>query len=1062
MTNPSRTLIQILLLISGQISPNPGPVRFPCKVCSKPVKSNQKALQCDTCMYWLHTKCIGVSAGTYAELQQSTDLWHCSACLQVPTQSPTPSVSSESGSDNPDNSQVHPAPDSSSHLKVLQLNFNSLKSNSKMAELNLLIQQHNPDVIIGCKSKLDENFTTHSIFPEDYEVQRSDRNRNGGGVILAIKDNLNPTPETHLNKSINMRWSSVKPKRGKKILFGSFYRPPSDTPDDLKPLDESLASIFSARTTPTVILGGDFNASGISWSDDFDPRNDTSSDQIKKKLTGMADRYGLSQLHDEVTRPDSGSCLDLVFCNNQNAVENVSTAAGMGDHLALTYQVPCAVPRTQTPQRKIYRYHKANMTAIKSDILNFQETFTTNWTDHSPEDNWIRLKQALESTMSQNIPQTKTGKRNNLPWITSSVKKHIKRRDRLLKKARRRDTPQSWRAYRTQRNATTDAIRVSHDNYIHDIIGDLTAEATPQGNSSGIKRFFGYVKASRKQKNGIPTLRPQDLTITSDQEKADVMNRQFKDAFTNERLTDIPDLGPSPHPSCRYITFTEPGIIKLLQGLQPNKATGPDSIPPRILKDLAQELAPTLTILFQQLYDSGTTPQDWRDANVAPIFKKGKRHLPENYRPVSLTSVLSKQYEHILCSTIAKHLKDCGILTDDQHGFRSKRSCETTLLASTHDWADVLHRGGQTDVVFLDFSKAFDCVPHKRLLEKLRYYGIDGKNNDVIKSLLSGRRQRVVINGTKSSWADVSSGVPQGTVIGPILFLIYINDIQRNISSRMRLFADDSTIYREIKSRDDHLALQEDLRRLDAWAESWQMVFKPSKCFVMNITNKKNISHFTYTIKDSPLTVTPTHTYLGLEIDSKLTWSIHCDQVKKKASQSLGLVQRTLHAAPRGVKEMAYKALVQPKLEYASTAWYPLAGGKLKKLDAVQNKAARFVARDYSRKRGGADIAKHLNWDSLELRRNTKAVVMFYKIHNHLVELPFPPSVVPKSRLGRLDHPLAYWQVWPRVDAYRLSYFVRAVPLWNCLPSPAVFASTPHSFQREALAHFRAEATRRA
>ena len=159
------------------------------------------------------------------------------------------------------------------------------------------------------------------------------------------------------------------------------------------------------------------------------------------------------------------------------------------------------------------------------------------------------------------------------------------------------------------------------------------------------------------------------------------------------------------------MTFTTPGIIKLLNKLQPHKATGPDCLPPRILKDLANELGPILKIIFQQIYDTADTPQDWRDANVAPIYKKGNSHLAENYRPVSFTSVISKIHEHILCSNIMDHLEACGILTNDQHGFRKHLSTETQLLAATHDWAEVLDRGGQTDVIFLDFQRRSTASP---------------------------------------------------------------------------------------------------------------------------------------------------------------------------------------------------------------------------------------------------------------------------------------------------------------------------------------------------------------
>ena len=369
-----------------------------------------------------------------------------------------------------------------------------------------------------------------------------------------------------------------------------------------------------------------------------------------------------------------------------------------------------------------------------------------------------------------------------------------------------------------------------------------------------------------------------DGIAAADQGKANLLNKQVGDAFTNERLTDIPNLEQSPYPSCPNIAFTAPGITKLLQRLKPHKASGTDSLPPRMLRDLAQEIAPVLTILFQQIFNTGRTPQDWRDAIVAPIYKKGNSHNPENYRPVSLTSVICKIQEHIICSNTMDHLERYGILSDDQHGFQSGLSTETQWLAATHDWAEVLDRGGQTDVLFLDFSKAFDSVPHRRLLEKLRFYGIDGKHNSPISSLLHCRRQRVVINGASSSWAPATSGVPQGTVIGHILFLIYINAIQRGISSKMRLFADDSIINRKIRNSTDHTTLSDDLHRLDQWAEEWQMIFKTEECYVMNITNKHTTSRHQYILKGTSLSTVSTWTYLGMEFDSKLTWSPHCEK----------------------------------------------------------------------------------------------------------------------------------------------------------------------------------------
>ena len=277
-----------------------------------------------------------------------------------------------------------------------------------------------------------------------------------------------------------------------------------------------------------------------------------------------------------------------------------------------------------------------------------------------------------------------------------------------------------------------------------------------------------------------------------------------------------------------------------------------------------------------------------------------------------------------------------------------------------------------------------------------------------------------------------------GTVIGPILFLIYINDIQRGISSKMRLFADDSIIYREIRNNTDHTTLSDNLHRLDQWAEEWQMFFKPEKCYVMNITNKHTTSRHQYKLKGTPLSTVSTWTYLGVEIDSKLTWSSHCEKVKSSAMRDLGVIQRTLHATPNSCRATAYQTLVKPKLEYASTAWSPQTLGKIRLLESVQNKAARFVCRDYSRTTSVSGLKSSLKWDSLESRRNTKDCVMWYKVHNHLVHMKFPTAVTQKPRIGRHDHQLAYLHISPRIDAYKYSCFVRAIPMWNGLPAAAV------------------------
>ena len=272
-----------------------------------------------------------------------------------------------------------------------------------------------------------------------------------------------------------------------------------------------------------------------------------------------------------------------------------------------------------------------------------------------------------------------------------------------------------------------------------------------------------------------------------------------------------------PFPEMNNIIISEEGVKKQLSSLNPHKATGPDGLPAHVLKECAHEIAPYLTLIFQKSLQEGNVPEDWKKACVAAVFKKGDRHSAANYRPVSLTSLCCKIQEHILTSNIRRHLANYNILTNSQHGFRERRSCETQLLTLVHELASNLDKGSRTDLIILDFAKAFDKVPHERLLRKLSHYGIRGQTLSWIRAFLSNRSQRVVVDGVQSEPAPVISGVPQGTVLGPILFLLFINDLPNDLSSSVRLFADDCIVYRKIRTRTDSELLQRDLDISSQW-----------------------------------------------------------------------------------------------------------------------------------------------------------------------------------------------------------------------------------------------------
>ena len=301
------------------------------------------------------------------------------------------------------------------------------------------------------------------------------------------------------------------------------------------------------------------------------------------------------------------------------------------------------------------------------------------------------------------------------------------------------------------------------------------------------------------------------------------------------------------------------------------------------------------------------------------------------------------------------HLDRHKILRQFQHGFRQQHSCETQLIGTVEDLARGLRDRQQVDMLILDFSKAFDVVGHRRLLAKLKHYGVSGETHNWIENWLTGRTQRVVVDGDSSEDAPVESGVPQGTVLGPLCFILYINDIADGTDSSVRLFADDALLYRVVNDDGDASRLQMDLDRMCRWAREWQMDFNPSKCHVLSVTNKKSpaLCH-PYRINGVVLKHVKHHPYLGVQLDSALNWNKQTDCTVAKAQRTLNLVRRNLHGCSQKTKDTAYKTMVRPVLEYASCAWDPYRKGQISKLEAVQRRAARFVTGQH-----GRDVSCH-------------------------------------------------------------------------------------------------------
>ena len=386
------------------------------------------------------------------------------------------------------------------------------------------------------------------------------------------------------------------------------------------------------------------------------------------------------------------------------------------------------------------------------------------------------------------------------PWISPEVKRLARRKKRYHSRAIKFRTAEARAKFKAGKHEVQSECRKAYYSYINSMI---TGVETKPGN---LKRFWSFIKSKKCDNSGVAPLRRDGVAHSDSQVKANILNDQFSSFFTKEDTSTIPSLGDSTHPHLARITVSEEGVQKLLGGLKIHSAADSDEIPARLLKEYASELALALTLIFQASLDQSRLEA----CLVLPVFKTGERARPSNCRPISLTCIACKCLEHIIHSNIMDYLDNNAILSDFQHGFRKKRSCDTQLIQTVHDLAKCLHNGEQIDAALLDFSKAFDKVPHARLEAKLNYYGIRGNTLQWIKCFLSQRSQQVVLEGKTPASAPVTSGVPQGSVLGPLLFLCYINDLPSCVSSTPRLFADACLLYRRINSPADAVILQQD------------------------------------------------------------------------------------------------------------------------------------------------------------------------------------------------------------------------------------------------------------
>ena len=960
-----------------------------------------------------------------------------------PSSIATPTENSSDGSTVPYSESTVPRKDN--NWRTLVINANSIAN--KKAELAAIAEYCDPDLMLISETKLGPDILNGEFMPEGYMGRfRKDRKRGAGGVMIITKEcyKIADADITVQNENESV-WAIITLKDLSKLVIGSFYRPPDKGIQPLVDLEMELAQIsekFKNNPKTTLILGGDFNAGGINW-DLCTVDHDTSNRTLKEKLLSILSEAGLKQMQREPTRGQN--LLDLFCCNKPSLVKSITSIPGISDHNIVLADCKLKPSIITKPQRKIYQWSKADWHSLREQTVVFAEDFLASATTRSVNENYIKFRTYLEEVMENKIPSKLSSKRFKLPWFNRELKRLCRKKARKYKKAKRSGREDHWEQYKEFQKVVQAKLTEGRWDYINRFlqIGLETGNKKP---------FWKYLRVQKQEDFGISALKSNGKMFTDRKSISEILNTQFKSVFTKKTSSKIPELPGVTFPSIKDLKITEFGVFKLLDKIDVSKASGPDCIPGRILQKLARELAPVLHFIFEQSLNTGDLPAEWTLANVAPIFKKGSKLQAVNYRPVSLTCISCKLFEHIVCKHILGHLEDHEILTDLQHGFRSGRSCETQLITTFHDIASAYNKkGSQIDIAVLDFSKAFDTVPHDGLLSKLKHYGIDDKIWLWISNFLKQRKQRVVVDGIQSDMVTVDSGVPQGTVLGPILFLLHINDLPSVISSKVRLFADDCLVYREIKNRQDQIALQKDLNLLENWGSKWGMRFNAAKCNIMRMSRKQTPISTQYELSGQVLEEVKDAKYLGVTVSDDLEWTKHINAITTKANSKLSFLRRNLKGCPEKLRETAYFALVRSFLEYSATVWHPHQKYNFDKLEMVQRRAARFVKGRYGMYESVTQMLEELTWVPLSKRRENGCLILFYKIINNLAMVPHSCLEKADGRT-RKNHNLKFRHIGYNVDPYGQSFFPKCISAWNGLAQEVAEANTLDLFKSK-LAH---------
>ena len=901
------------------------------------------------------------------------------------------------------------------------------------------------DIVFIVETWMTQATESSLVCPPGYDIIREDRiGKRGGGIIVLYKSDysiinidvdkseytVNNTDKSNTPIIESICLDLLPHKSQSRIRFVCIYSPP-DLSHKKDYVDMLSAYLKTCMKTPNKLyLVGDFNMPTINW------KTLTGSKIKENSFVNLCANAGLVQrIAEPTTKHDS--VLDLLFCDDLSfgiisSIDILPPLCSTCDHCIIDFKQSIENASDSCANiPKSYRYAAGDYDSINKELLaiNWNEVFyKCNFNVQQIYDHFLMI---MHSLMNKYIPTFTFKKTVRQP---KHIKKMAKKKKNLYKKLKRDKSLK----------AEYQELSKRYDNTVRSWYDAVESKVCKSKNS---KSFFKYANKKMQSFPSIPPLISEsgDLKI-SDEEKANVFNKTFQATFVKDN-GQLLNLSKRANSDSLGNVFIDMKILEdALKCLLPKTSKTPDGIASIVIKKTSPALKTFLIMFFNLSLQTSQIPWQWKTGYITPCFKKGNKNIPKNYRPISQTSVLCRLLEKIISLTIIEYLSKNNLLSPDQHGFLPRRSTSSQLLSTLNNWQNSFYSDDTVSVIYTDLAKAFDKVSHPKLLEVLKSYGISGSLHEWITSFLTGRKQVVWMKQSTSTPLEVISGVPQGSVIGPLLFLIYIDDVSKISSdnTKVSLFADDAKIYST-----DPLSLQNGLNSMCRFFEKRQLQLAPEKCEQITISKTSNKTDFF--IDNTKVQQSSSVKDLGVTISGDLRWAEHVNNIKSKALGRCKHILRSFNSNNIWTLLKAYIVYVRPMLEYSSVVWNPISKEHIRSLEDVQRYYTRRICRRCSIPYTSyLDRLYKLDIRALEYRRLETDITMVYKLIHNLIDLPMEQFFnLYKSPYDTRRHSLCLKGKKCSSKQQQGSFAGRVVTIWNKLPASVVESSSIAGFRAQ-------------